>query len=482
MPPRKDLGSILVDEDVLDAKDLERVARGPHNKDGVRRPLWSLLVESELATADQIFRALSARFGVPVVSDERLADVAPPDALKRAISRAEALVAGLFPIDLTSDGQRATVVMVDPSDEQTLADFLTRAQVPEGRALLARRDAISRAVERVWGETTAVVAPLPPQPVRRKQAASAPQQVKPVTDEDITGTVKLDPALQAEISRLPPRMSQADALTPLPQRRPKRPTPPPSTAPEVSKPAETSSEALRAEERLTRALVEAVEALSSELEARVVGGSGAGAEMARLARRVARQLGLGRRVADEIGVAAQLFALDRAMRQVEGAASADVFAELGWSGAGADGLLPILRSLTAASSGFGRLAPGAQAPAIPIGARIIGAVADYQELGAAATATPDLDTVSQLLRASSAGAQVVDALLRVLESDSCDKTTATPTTLPATSMLREESSRDEEPPTPPPTLSDPRARSERSDDEKTHRKPYPKKEGSKGGE
>ena len=490
MPPRKDLGSILVDEDVLDAKDLERVARGSHNKDGARRPLWSLLVEAELVTAEQIFRALSARFGVPVVSDERLAEVTPPEALTRAISRPEALSAGLFPIDLSADGQRATVVMVDPSDEQTLAEFLTRAQLPEGRALLARREAITRAVERVWGETTALVTPLPPQ--RKKSAASAPQQVKPVTDEDITGTVKLDPSLQAEISRLPPRMSQADALTPLPQRRPKRPTPPATEA--LKPPAETQSEALRAEERLTRALVEAVEALSSELEARVVGDSGVGAEMARLARRVARQLGLGRRVADEIGVAAHLFALDRGMRQVEGAAAADVFVELGWSGAGADGLLPILRSLTAASSGFGRLAPGAQAPAIPIGARIIGAVADYQELGAAATATPDLDTVSQLLRASSAGAQVVDALLRVLESDRGDKTPATPTTLPATSMLREkppapaptpapraQPARDdeEEPPTPPPTLSDP---SSRSDDEKTQRKPYPRKEGSKGGE
>jgi hypothetical protein len=474
MPPRKDLGSILVDEDVLDAKDLERVARG---KEGARRPLWALLVESELATTDQIFRALSARFGVPVVSDERLAEVTPPDSLKRAISRPEALLAGLFPIDLTGDGQRATVVMVDPSDEQTLAEFLTRAQVPEGRALLARREAIIRAIERVYGETTALVTPLPPG--RKKPgASSAPQVVKPiVTDEDITGTVKLDPALQAEISRLPPRMSQADALTPLPQRRPKRPTPtPPPPTLEAQRPVESQSEALRAEERLTRALVEAVEALSSELEARVVGGSGAGAEMARLARRVARQLGLGRRVADEIGVAAHLFALDRAMRQVEGAAAADVFAELGWSGAGADGLLPILRSLTAASSGFGRLAPGAQAPAIPIGARIIGAVADYQELGAAATAGPDLDTVSQLLRASSAGSQVVDALLRVLESDRGDKTPATPTTLPATSMLREKPPADveeEEEPTPPPT---------RSDDEKTQRKPYPKKEGSKGGE
>jgi type II secretion system (T2SS) protein E len=466
MPPRKDLGAILVDEDVLDAKDLERVARGPHGKDGGRRPLWSALVESELATPEQIFRALSARFGVPVVSDERLADVTPPEALKHAISRAEALIAGLFPIDLSADGHRATVVMVDPSDESTLADFLTRAQVPEGRALLARRDAITRAIERVWGETTAVVTPLPPG--RRKLPASAnksgPQVVAPVSDDDVTGTVKLDPSLQAEISRLPPRLSQSDALTPLPQRRPKKPTPAPvaPTPSETTKPIESPSEALRAEERLSRALIEAIEALATELEARVVGGGGAGSEMARLSRRVARQLGLGRRVSDEIGVAALLFALDRAMRQAEGAGSADVFAELGWAAAGADGLLPILRSLTAASSGFGRGSqqPGAQAAVMPIGARIIGAVADYQELGAAATATPDLDTVSQLLRASPAGAQVVDALLRVLESDRGDKTPATPTMLPATSMLREE-----------------RSPEERAESEKTQRKPYPRKEG-----
>lgn len=138
----------------------------------------------------------------------------------------------------------------------------------------------------------------------------------------------------------------------------------------------------------------------------------------------------------------------------------------------------MLRALTAASSGFSRATPGAAPPQMPVGARIIGAVADYQELGAAASVGaggPDLDTVSQLLRASPAGAQVVDALLRVLESDRGDKTPATPTTLPATSMLKErdEPDEEEEPPTPPPTLSD---------GEKTVRKPYPRKEGSKGGE
>jgi hypothetical protein len=303
-----------------------------------------------------------------------------------------------------------------------------------------------------------VVTPLPPG--RRKVGASGPQVVKPANDDDITGTVKLDPSLQAELSRLPPRVpSPDDALTPLPQRRPKRPTPqPPPFAGEPTRPVETPGEALRAEERLSRALIEAVEALATELEARVVGGSGLGSEMARLSRRVARQLGLPRRVADEIGVAAQLFALDRAMRQMEGSGSAEVFAELGWSASGADGILPILRALTAASSGFGRGPAGGQAPAIPIGARIIGAVADYQELGAAATAAPDLDAISQLLRASPAGAQVVDALLRVLESDRGDKTPATPTMLPATSMLKEKPA-------------------EPMESEKTQRKPYPRKEG-----
>ncbi len=240
--------------------------------------------------------------------------------------------------------------------------------------------------------------------------------VKPFNDDDVTGTVTIEPALQAEISRLPPRLTQADALTPLPQRRPRRPTPqrprrPAAAAGAARRGARRRREALRAEERLSRALIETVEALARSWR-RASSAVGAAARRWRGCRVAWRaSSACGRRVADEIGVAAQLFALDRAMRQIEGADSADVFAELGWSAAGDDGLLPILRALTAASSGFGRVAPGAQPPSIPVGARIIGAVADYQELGAAATAGPDLDTVSQLLRASPAGAQVVDALL-----------------------------------------------------------------------
>ncbi|HWE27416.1 MAG TPA: hypothetical protein VHB97_05405, partial [Polyangia bacterium] len=403
MPPRKDLGALLVDEDVLDPTDLERLRE--------HRPLWSALIEAELATADQIFRLLSTRFGVPVVSDERLGEVQLPDPFKRTLSRTEALTAGLLPIDLSGDGQRATVVMVDPSDEATLADFLTMVRVPEGRALLGRRDTLLRAIDRCFGDSTAVVTPLAPP--RKKQTGpmaqirgpgappppppgpmttnvpthTPPHSMKAVSDDDVTGTVKIDPQMQAEMQRLPRQMLHADPLTPMPQvqqKRPRRPTPiagavavPPATQtsppvttppPPPMEPAETDKEALRNEERLTRALVETVEALASELEARLVGGAGQGAEMARLSRRVGRQMGLSRRAADEIGVAAQLFVLDRLMRNIEGVTSADLFGELGWAAAGEGGLVPMLRSLTAVASGFGRASGGQP----PLGTRIIG--------------------------------------------------------------------------------------------------------------
>src|SRR5262249_3232495 len=143
-------------------------------------------------------------------------------------------------------------------------------------------------------------------------------------DDDTTGqhetsaaagaSVSLDPELAAEIRRLPQRAHKAEPLTPVPRVRPPRPAaaPPPAEAP--------PAEALRNEERLGRALQQAVEVLAVELERRLraqgreegaqLSPSGA-LEMGRLARRVARQLGMQRRAVDEIGVAAQLFLVDR---------------------------------------------------------------------------------------------------------------------------------------------------------------------------
>jgi hypothetical protein len=115
-----------------------------------------------------------------------------------------------------------------------------------------------------------------------------------------------------------------------------------------------------------------------------------------------------------------------------------------------------------------------------MGARIIGAVADYLELGAASHAPPDLDTVSQLLRASPAGAQVVDALLKILQDERGDITPAEPTKLPATSVLKNMAT--PEPITPEPTPTMPNASGDPFDRDKTVRRPVPKRPSQKKGD
>jgi hypothetical protein len=431
MAARKDLGSILVDENVIGGKDLERLDRKG-------RPLWHALLEGRLTTEDELYFVMAKRFGAPVLAESEIAEAQLPanDNVRRALGREQALEAGMLPIDVAPDGQRCTVVMVDPSDEATLAAFLVRAKIPEGRAVLGRRSAIEQAIERVFHN-------LGHKNVSQRVATGAPVSYH---HDEVTGTVKLDPSLAAEIAQLPQRVLKAEPLTPVPsEKRAARKKPvDPEDKNKLSEP--------QAEERFSRALIQAVEVLVGELERRLGGGGGdqSGAfrlgtakEMGRLARRVARQLGLSRRIGDEIGVAAELYAIDALMKKNEGVA-AEIFGELGWPAAGEGGMLPILRALTAASSGFGRVQGQKEQP---LGARIIYVVADYLELGAAASET-QLETVSQLLRASSAGAPVVDALLRVLEQDRDGDLPAEKTTVTAQahSLLKELAD------TPPPAV------------------------------
>jgi len=443
MPPRKDLGSILVDEKVIGGKDLERVER---EREASARPLWAALLDARVISEDEIFFFLAQRYGAPVLGDEEIAEAHMPEKLKRALGRELALTSGMLPIDLAPDESRVTVVMVDPSDEATLAAFLTRAQVPEGRAVLGRKAAIERAIERCWSRTPQPGSKPPPVP------AAAPRYHV----DEVTGTVKIDPELAEEIARLPARATQLTPLstplprtttppmaTPSPPPRARRPTPPPAPAPAPPATPALEDTTHPADDRLIRTLIQAVEMLAEELELRLsaqgaddsgrIGRAGRAGEMARLARRVARQMGLQRRFADEIGVAAQLFAVDAMMQKMDGTASGDLFGDLGWPAAGEGGLVPVLRALSAASAGFQR---AAQLGTPPLGARIISVVSDYLQLGVAA-GEADLETVSQLLRASSAGAPVVDALLRVLEAERADRTPESKLSpAPATSLLK----------------------------------------------
>lgn len=440
---RKDLAGILIEEKILPARDVERLQRSTSG-----RPLWLVLLEAELSTEEELFFLLAQRW--QVATDAIIDKVDVPESARRVWTRDEAIAHGLLPIEI--ENNRATAIMVDPSDEESLKNFLARLKLSEARVLLGRRSLIERAIARTMttdldrtpqsgskapAETTAQVkVPLQGKIGRPQKQGTDPKIQAPRVRGKTEPKVQIDPELAEEMQRLPPRSLEPEALTPMPRVRRRRTSPEgveQVRGAEAGKPF-TLEDALRAEERLSRALLQAVEVLARELEARLTPAdddSGriqlVAVEMSRLSRRVARKLGLDRRSADEIGAAAYLFAVDRKLRQVE-ARAADWFGDLGWSAANDEGLLPVLRALTANTAGFSRTS---SAP--PLGARIITVVDDYLQLGAA-SGEIDLGTVSQLLRASPAGAPVVDALLRVLESEKVtDPTPAT--TVTATSVL-----------------------------------------------
>ncbi len=190
---------------------------------------------------------------------------------------------------------------------------------------------------------------------------------------------------------------------------------------------------LEAAERLERVLVQAATALGGLLELELVRGSSVAGtarsrEASRLAREVARELGLDRRRVALAGVTAMLVQLDatrRARRGEDGSTLFDLVGdEVGWAGGGEDGLLGLARSLTSQAAGFGR-----QVPANVL-QRVVQSVADFLALGGPDGDSIDLGTAEQLLRASSAGSQVVDALMRILHRDAAERTPAAATELP----------------------------------------------------
>jgi hypothetical protein len=340
-----DLGKMLVAEGVLSRSELERLDESRRPR---RQPLWSALLEASAASEDEIYYALAQRSGGALADEMVLATVEPLDgALRATLSARDARQAGVLPLSLSDDGC-LTVVMIDPTDEETLDALARRAKALETRALLARRTALLAAVARAFAE---------PEPL---DTGASPPTPAP---DNVTATPGADDAL------------------------------------------------------LARALMQSLEVVARELELRLPtaagddSGVGRAAETARLCRRVARELGLARRTVDEIGIAGLLAALDRRLAfedQFTKEGAKDRFAALGWAALAEGGLGATLRTLAAAQG---------KHPTAPLSAQIVGAVIEVLDLGSVA-ALADLDAVSQLLRAGHPGrAAVVDALLRVLDSD-----------------------------------------------------------------
>jgi hypothetical protein len=164
---------------------------------------------------------------------------------------------------------------------------------------------------------------------------------------------------------------------------------------------------------LLRELLSSVGVLISMLEERVDPDGGSCREYGRVTRAVARELGLDEISVARVALAAQLFALDLALRRELGIRSrVDVTAAFAAQPSAPGGLGPSLRSLGAKALGL------EDGPGTPTEAALIRVVADYLELRAESEENvPDLETVGQLLRTGGADAQMVDALVRALELD-----------------------------------------------------------------
>src|SRR5262249_3172643 len=151
---RKDLLAVIREEKLVSPRDLDRVER---ERAAEGKTLWAALTEERLLSDDELFFLLAPRFVGAVAADDLLRQAELPHALRGRFGREEAERLGLFPVEL--EGARATVVMVDPTDEASLREFCRRSQIKEARALLGRRALVEQAIERGLAPATVEIDP-----------------------------------------------------------------------------------------------------------------------------------------------------------------------------------------------------------------------------------------------------------------------------------------------------------------------------------
>lgn len=357
MQQRPDLGSILVAKKIATSHKIDQARRGHADL-----PLWRALIAAEVVNDLTMFEALRDHSNIPLVPEALLEHGVPVEKLTLLLGKEDALRAGILPLELSADGRRVQLAMVDPTDEKSLRSLAQGAGFQSAKVFLIAPALFTAAVERLYSGGRAQVEPAGK--VGRRSEQEASERLEQVL---VQATLSLGAALEAELGRHRPP-SRDGGAPPLPSAR----------------------------------------------------------EAARLARELSRELGHDRRQVALAGLAAQLVQLDQ-LRRSRAEDEPSLFEELGWAAGGDDGLLGISRALTATTDGFGK-PPNAGAMQ-----RVVQAVLDYLGL---ATTDADLDAVAQLLRTSSAGAPVIDALLRVLRRELSDRTPAAATELPEQSGPR----------------------------------------------
>jgi hypothetical protein len=415
--PTKKLEDILVEAGIATTKDLERARRRMSERGG--RLLANLAC---LDSFDDVAfaRGLAKAFSLPLADGEALTRVAAPRTpSRRAALRALAIERVLLPIGATRTPRAVEVAMFDPTD----ADAIDRLRAICGgvkvQVHVAPRRTLLDAIAQTYGREAAGV--LSGSPAAGEDGDEDAELIDDYDDDEKTGVeidVSVTPAPVGANERTPTALLGARFGRP-PRELQSRETPTPQPA-------------AQRDNRLVRVLLDAVALLSDLLEDRLQARTAHGRQLALLSRLVARELGCSSALVDEIGMAAHVFGVDRALRDVsrrEGRTPPDLCADFGWAGGAPEGVVPILSALAVVADGFP--APWRQARAMgdvdaPLGAQIIAAVSEYLSLAEATRDGQhdhhDKATLHQLLRVTTAP-EIIEALERVLDAKKSKETT-----------------------------------------------------------
>ncbi len=197
MAVRSQLIEILAKHAPLSAADMDHALQ-VQQREGLS--LAEALIRESLLDEDDLFFLLSRRLRVPTFPEERLLHLTLPVELRRLVPRSFARTCTLVPLDLDQAKGCLSVVMLDPSDQDTLDRLRKISQVPTIRTYLARRSAIVSAVQAVYTDEVAFSEKelKDTLPYDARSAKPAPEKMG-VGQEP---KVELDPSLAREIAAL----------------------------------------------------------------------------------------------------------------------------------------------------------------------------------------------------------------------------------------------------------------------------------------
>ena len=199
------------------------LARAQRYSETSGRPLWFVLLREGLLTDDKLFRVLESQLKLPVLSDDQLDGVVVAPELKQAITAVLAGHLGILPLERSTDGRRAALAMVDPSqDLSTLLPKLASHGVVEVRRFLIRFGTLRLGMDmfynQAWepGESAPIVEASQPPPSSKPEVSSKPeisssrQDVVPISKPEVSSKPEVaspsKPIPPASAMSIPPRV------------------------------------------------------------------------------------------------------------------------------------------------------------------------------------------------------------------------------------------------------------------------------------